>query len=227
MFRVVTYNIKTGLGLDGIRSIRRIGEVLASLSPDIICLQEVDQHIPRSWLSNQPKYLSTRLGMQAVFQRNIKYGIGGYGNCILVKPRVLHCRCHPLPGDGEPRGLLELKALIDGHDITVFCTHLAVEAPVRVEQASKVLEIVKSIHGPKVLCGDMNDIRGSRTISILLDEPALGDAALEIDNPDEPTMGDSRIDYVLPDLHLDVKSYQVIDSNASDHRPVVVDLEIT
>lgn len=229
MFRVVTYNIRAALGLDGVRSIRRIAEVLASLSPDVVCLQEADQHVPRSWLANQPKYLSTRLGMQAVFQRNVSFGEGGFGNCVLVKPIAGHCRYHPLPGDGEPRGLLEVTATLDREEATVFCTHLSLDRDARVEQAQRVLEIVRAVRGPKLLCGDMNDVLGSQTLAILLEEPVLRDAALEVDGADSiPTFSPGegrRIDFVLADLRFAVTSYEVVESDASDHRPVVVGLE--
>lgn len=228
MFRVVTYNIRSGLGTDGIRSIRRIADTLASLSPDVICLQEVHQRVLRSWLSNQPKHLSVRLGMQAVFQRNIDFGFGGYGNAILVKPLAIHCRSHRLPGGGEPRGLLEVTANLDGVDIDVFCTHLSTDRATRLVQARRVWEILHASHGPKLLCGDMNDVRGSQTISTLLQEAVLRDAALEFDADNIPTLSPSnrRVDFVFADIRFAVKSYQVIESDGSDHRPVVVDLEI-
>jgi endonuclease/exonuclease/phosphatase family metal-dependent hydrolase len=228
VFRVVTYNIRAGLGIDGVRSIRRIADVLAGLSPDVACLQEVDQHVPRSWLANQPKFLSTRLGAQAVFQRNISFGAGGFGNCVLAKPIAPHCRYHALPGAGEPRGVLEATASVDGREVTVFCTHLSTEEPVRVEQAQRVRDIVRAAEGPKLLCGDMNDVLGSQTLAILLEDPVLRDAALEMDAGDTPTFSadDSRrIDFVLADLRFDVKAYEVVESEASDHGPVVVDLE--
>ena len=228
MFRIVTYNIRAGLGMDGVRSISRIGDVLAPLDADAICLQEVDQHVPRSRVADQPKFLGMRLDMHSMFQRNLILGGGGYGNCILTKPPARHCRRHPLPGGGEPRGLLEVLTTLDGQEVTVFCTHLSTEAHVRFEQAHKVAEMTRELEGPKLLCGDMNDIPGSGTIASLLRDPALRDAALEMDLGDVPTLqspSKRRIDFVLADLRFAVKSYQVVDSHASDHHAVVVDLE--
>jgi endonuclease/exonuclease/phosphatase family metal-dependent hydrolase len=166
--------------------------------------------------------------MQAVFQRNLKYGVGGFGNCILAKPSVIHRRFHPLPGDGEPRGLLEVTASPGGHEATIFCTHLSTEKDVRVRQARKVAEILRGVRTPHVLCGDMNDVMGSETLSALLEDAVLRDAALEAAPtyiPSLTTKDHRRIDFVLADLRFDVKNEQVIDTNASDHRPVVVDLE--
>ncbi|MCL6519987.1 MAG: endonuclease/exonuclease/phosphatase family protein [Armatimonadetes bacterium] len=229
MFRIVTYNIKAGLGMDGIRSIRRVGDVLAHLRADVICLQEVDQHIARSWLANQPKLLGIRLDMHPVFQRNLRLDSGWYGNCILVKPPVIHCRFHQLPGGGEPRGLLEVTTSLDGSEVTIFCTHLSTEEPVRVEQALKVAEITRSVRRPKILCGDMNDVRGSKTLANLLSDPVLWDVALEFEQDHAATLIGpipSRIDFILADLRFKVESYYVVDSNASDHRPVVADLTL-
>ncbi len=227
MFRIVTYNIRAGLGMDGVRSIRRIAQVLADLSPDIVCMQEVDAHSIRSWLANQPKFVATRLGMESFFQRNISQGLGGFGNCILSKSPIIHCISHRLPGEGEPRGMMEVQTTIDGHEITVLCTHLSTEESVRVDQAAKVSEIAKGISSPKLLCGDMNDVMSSRTLSSLLADPVLRDSALEIEDAgisSAATYENTRIDFVLADLRFDVAGYRVVDCNASDHRPVVVDL---
>ena len=227
MLRIVSYNIRAGLGTDGVRSIRRIAEVLSVLAPDVACLQEVDQHVPRSWLANQPKYLSTRLGMQSVFQKNLRLASGAFGNCVLVKPGARDCRCYPLPGTGEPRGLLEVIAPIEGQDVRIFCTHLGIDREERVEQARAVAEIVRSVHGPKVLCGDMNDKMGSETLAAILADPSLRDAAVEMNSANIPTCPpNARIDFILPDLRFDIQSYQVVESPASDHHPVIVDLEI-
>lgn len=230
MIRVVTYNIRSGLGTDGIRSIRRIANVLVDLKPDVVCLQEVDQHVPRSWLANQPKFLGMRLGMQAVFQRNISFGVGGYGNCVLVKPRADHCRCHRLPGGGEPRGLLEVQTTVDGNDLLVFCTHLSTAREARELQAAETQKIASRSLGPKILCGDLNDTAGSDTLKSIMADPVLVDSAMSMKNQ-APTHGTReagrRIDFVLVDRRFGIKSYDIVATNASDHQPVVVDIEMT
>ena len=227
MIRLVCYNIRAGLGTDGVRSIRRIAEVLATLAPDVVCLQEVDQHVPRSWLANQPKFLSTRLGMQVAFQKNLHFASGAYGNAILMKPAISDCRCYPLPGNDEPRGLLEVIAPLDGRDVHIFCTHLGLSEEERLEQVRFISEITRATRGPKVLCGDMNDVPGSLTIAGLLADPSIRDAAAEMGLGDVPTFPPTeRIDFVLPDLHFDIDAYQVIESPASDHHPLVVDLAL-
>jgi endonuclease/exonuclease/phosphatase family metal-dependent hydrolase len=167
--------------------------------------------------------------MQAAFQRNISFGFGGYGNAILVRPVILHYRCHRLPGKGEPRGLLQVTANLNGENIVIFCTHLSTDRDTRIYQAKHVREIIKSVPGPKILCGDMNDVRGSQTIFELLDETVLRDVAVEAGADNIPTFstGDPRrVDFIFADIRFVVKSYQVVESNDSDHKPVVADLEL-
>lgn len=229
MFSVVTYNIRSGLGLDRIRSIRRVADVLAALSPHVVCLQEVDQRVRRSWLSNQPKFLSTRLGMHAVFQRNISSGAGGYGNCVLLRPHVTHCRCYKLPGDGEPRGVLEVTTSLDDREVVILCTHLSTDAEERVRQAQRVLEIASEIRRPKILCGDVNDEPGSRAMEILLSGPVLTDCASRAGEREatfDSASPSRRIDYILADRRFSVLSCRTVASEASDHRPVVAELAL-
>ena len=166
--------------------------------------------------------------MQDVFQRNVRFdGGGGFGNCVLARPVAQHCRCHPLPGSGEPRGLLEVTATIEGKPLTVFCTHLGLDSQTRFEQAKEIVEIVRSAPNPKVLCGDMNDRPNSRTLATLLEDPVLRDVALEFDAPDTFPQGpERRIDFILADLRLNAKVFRVVETNASDHFPLVVDLEL-
>lgn len=229
MFRLVTYNIRAALGLDGVRSISRVARVLEALNADVICLQEVDQCVPRSLSANQPEFLAVKLGMYFVFQGNLALGGGSYGNCVLTRQPPIYCKSHRLPGSGEPRGLLEVGTMVEGTEVVVMCTHLSTEKQERLMQAQKVAEISRGISGPKILCGDMNDIPGSATLAKVLEDPVLRDCALQMEQAQTPTLQTPtrrRIDYVFADLSFAVKSYQVVASEASDHCPVVVDLEL-
>lgn len=51
--RIVTYNIRGGLGLDGRRSIGRVAETLRALRPDVVCFQEVHQRTPWGGLTDR------------------------------------------------------------------------------------------------------------------------------------------------------------------------------
>ena len=61
-FRIVTYNIHKGRGLDGRARAERIARVLEKINPDIVALQEVVNHAGVSIEDHQASFLAERLG---------------------------------------------------------------------------------------------------------------------------------------------------------------------
>ncbi|MGI9428758.1 MAG: endonuclease/exonuclease/phosphatase family protein, partial [Bythopirellula sp.] len=86
-FRVVTYNIHKGIGgVDRRYRLERIVETLQHFEADIVCLQEVDDGVPRSRREDQAKVLSESLAMPYLaYQRNVRLKQGCYGNAILSR----------------------------------------------------------------------------------------------------------------------------------------------
>ena len=60
--RIVTYNVRRCLGLDGVCSPQRIAEVVASCHADVIALQEVDRHQPRTGGVDQARIVAELIG---------------------------------------------------------------------------------------------------------------------------------------------------------------------
>ena len=101
--RIVTYNIAHGRGLNPIQgttgvarlkhNLRRIGDLLMELDPDVVALQEIDQK--SRWAGNfdQLDYLSRYTGMPySVFGiHNRREGLMNlaYGNGLLSKHPIL------------------------------------------------------------------------------------------------------------------------------------------
>ena len=56
--RIVTYNTRGSLGMDGLRSTRRIVETVRAVSPDIVCFQEIHQRLAWSGREDQPAILA-------------------------------------------------------------------------------------------------------------------------------------------------------------------------
>ena len=91
--RVLSYNIHKGIGgRDRRYSLQRIIDVIESKNPDVICLQEVDRHVPRSRSDDQPRILREYFrSEQSIYQRNVTLKSGGYGNLILSRwPMIDH-----------------------------------------------------------------------------------------------------------------------------------------
>src|SRR5690606_35623768 len=60
--RLATFNIRWGLGADGVRDLTRTAAVLRAMDADIVLLNEVDVHWRRSGNKDQPAYLAQAAG---------------------------------------------------------------------------------------------------------------------------------------------------------------------
>ena len=85
--RLLTYNIHKGIGgRDRRYRLERIVEVIEHENPDLICLQEVARHIRRTRGDDQSTQLVEQLApAEHIFQLNVHFRTGGYGNMILSK----------------------------------------------------------------------------------------------------------------------------------------------
>src|SRR5690606_2840765 len=66
---VLTYNIHHGEGMDGKLDLERIANVIRSVNPDLVALQEVDRKTQRSAGVDQAEELARLTGMRHVFGR--------------------------------------------------------------------------------------------------------------------------------------------------------------
>jgi len=115
--RVLTYNIHHGEGMDGQIDLERIAAVIRETEADLVALQEVDRGVERTSRADQPGHLGELAGMHAVFEKNIAYQGGEYGNAVLSRFPVEHHQNHHLPRllPNEQRGLLEVHVRAGGH----------------------------------------------------------------------------------------------------------------
>jgi endonuclease/exonuclease/phosphatase family metal-dependent hydrolase len=85
--RVLSYNIHKGIGgRDRLYRLERVMEVIEQENPDLICLQEVDQGVPRSGHHDQPAVLADHFkAAETLYQLNVPLKVGGYGNLVLSR----------------------------------------------------------------------------------------------------------------------------------------------
>ncbi|MDW8207997.1 MAG: endonuclease/exonuclease/phosphatase family protein [Chloroherpetonaceae bacterium] len=228
MIRIVTYNLRGGLGMDGVRSLSRIAQVLRPLAADIICLQELHCCTWNAGRENQPNRLARSLARHMLFQATRRYPLGGtYGIGIAVRHTVEAVREHALPGDTEPRGALEvrLRNLNGLRRLTVFCTHWGLTPAGRAQQASVLAQIAREAPRPLLIAGDFNAPPDDPAVRHLRECVNLQDADAQQNRPtfvaDRPTV---RIDLILHSNDLMPAHVEVIPTQASDHLPVMADL---
>ena len=226
--RILTYNTRGSLGMDGRRSTPRIAKVVRQLTPDVVCFQEVHRKLARSGGEDQPALLADALGRPFVFQSNLTIGFGGYGVGIAYRGEMHRSREHMLPSKSEQRGALEvqLRDVAGFSRLTVFCTHWGLDEEERSHQALALAESVRAAGNPVIVCGDFNENAEGSAVRSLLELTGLIDADAKRNRPtflsDNPT---TRIDFILHSADLVVRNIEVVASLASDHLPVLADIE--
>jgi len=213
--------------MDGRRSTQRIVEVVRALSPDVVCFQEIHQRLPWSGGEDQPAVLAQALGRPFVFQRNLVFGFGGFGNGIATRATIVERKEHPLPSGREQRGTLEvrLREVAGLRKLTVICTHWGLDAGERQCQAEALAGIVNAAVRPVVVCCDLNEGPDGPAVRSLLAATGLQEADAQ-NRPtyiaNDPTV---KIDYILHTPDLATRHVEIISSLASDHLALLADLE--
>lgn len=240
LLRVMTYNIRSGNG-----DLAQTAGVIRGQAPDIAALQEVDVHwADRSAFADQAAELATRTGMQARFAGIYRLpGAPGappreFGVAMLTRLPIVSFRndtitrlstqdTNPVPTPMP--GLLDAELDVHGTHVRVFVTHLDYrrDPAVRVQQVADMLRYVGSSATPTLLMGDLNATPDAPEIQPLLRR--LHDVWDASRGPGFTYPADvprQRIDYVLVSPAFRVRSVRVLDTQASDHRPVVADLAL-
>ncbi|PKV89358.1 endonuclease/exonuclease/phosphatase family metal-dependent hydrolase [Streptomyces sp. TLI_146] len=236
---VLTYNIHHGAGADDDLALDRVARVVKDSGADVIGLQEVDRHYDtRSDFVDQAAWLAQRLGMHVVYGANLSLDPPRpgaprrqYGTAILSRFPVVeaHNTRLPRPREGEQRGLLEADINVDGTAVRVLTTHLEHTSQTeRLAQAEAINGVIEDSSRPTVLVGDLNATPGTREVGVLTRH--LGDAWRAAGEGAGYTFDarspHKRIDYVLTSSGIAARQAEVIDSEASDHLPVSVDITL-
>lgn len=233
--RVLSYNIHHGAGMDGKLDLERIAQVIKDTNADLVALQEVDKGVKRTDGIDEPAVLAELTGMHAVFEKNIDFQGGEYGNAVLTRFPVEHYQNHHLPQSipTEQRGMLEVHVTVAGRSIVFFATHFDYHGDdnERLASARMLRGLLEDSNiQTAIVAGDLNALPESNTIAqireFLIDthNPDTGDGfTFPADKPDR------RIDYILhnPGSGLRAVECRVIDEPvASDHRPLLTVFEL-
>ena len=238
--RLLTYNVHSCVGLDGITSPERIARVIARIEPDVVALQELDVGRQRTDHVDQARVIADQLGMLLHFHPTFEVAGEKFGDAVLSRLPMRVIRAGPLPRmdgdhDLEPRGALWVE--IDAGEATfeVINTHLSIHPRERRMQADALLGhgwIGDARPGSNlVLCGDLNAGPGlptCRAISQRLTDVQVG---LDGHRPRRTWGGRwpvARIDHIYIDpslevLHVDVPATHLT-RIASDHLPLHADI---
>ena len=228
IIKVVSYNIKSGQGMDGKIDLFKTAEVLARLDADFISLQEVDLNRPRSFSVDQAAYLARKLNMDYVFGAAIDYKNGAYGNAILSRFPVLKSTNHQLPAPDPKRTMLEVEVEVRGKGLRLFNTHMELDRKLRLIQMQDfIVPLILSATTAAVFCGDLNEGPEEAGVSYLgnyLQDSFIANTTsltktFPSDHPNE------RMDHIFFNQACAAVEYQILSSLASDHLPIMASID--
>lgn len=238
--RVMTYNIRSGNG-----NLAGTAAAIRAEHPDVVALQEVDVHwAPRSDFADEATELGRQLGMNVRFapiyviadsdraRPPREFGVAlltGYAITAFRNDTITRLSTqvdNPVPTPMP--GLLDATLDVHGTPVHVLNTHLDYRRDPAV-RATQVREMLAHIDTtvPTLVFGDMNASPSAPELQPLLarlhDAWSAASGAGFTYPADAPT---ERIDYVLVSPQFRVRDAAVPVTEASDHRPVVADLQL-
>ena len=233
-FTVMTYNIHHGVGTDQVYSLARIADVIRSVSPDLVCLNEVDYQTERTFGDDQAAQLAELLGMDFSFARNLALEGGWYGNAILSRHKFHFSenKLYHYEKSSEQRGLLHVMLSAREKQLHLYTTHLGTDSVESAAQTAEMLNIMLKwgLNEPVILAGDLNMEPHYQRLQELY-YYFRGSMNGENENFTYSTKQPSRkIDYILANAELELRSAAVLVNEttrvASDHFPVVAQYRI-
>ncbi len=228
--RVMDYNIHQGFNIGGYQDLESIARVIEGSGAEIVALQEVS----RGWVINGSadtlNWLSGRLGMEYIY---MPASDAIWGNAVLSKYPLKLVKSGFLPREGAPlrRSFLLVEVEIGrGKNINILCTHLhhiEGEGMIREKQVDELLARWNGLQRTIIL-GDFNAEPGDAEIEKMY-QAGFIDSQLELGAGDQPTWAHyepyERIDYIWVTPGLKISDLKVPFSTASDHLPIIINVE--
>lgn len=218
-------------------------ETLRKINPDVIALQEVSEIQVDSHPVNVAEALGQQLGYAwhycksvAVTRQSGSYEIG---NALLSKKPLVHTACIALNEAGsyeqtvstEPRTACSAQLQLGDTFFTIISTHIfhphhEDAGTVTDEQVSRLLT---TLTDHTVLMGDFNNEGTSAALAPITarltnaggdsEEPTFTNVKYNVDEK-------RRFDHIFVSPSMNIKDYTVHQSEASDHLPVTVVIDL-
>jgi endonuclease/exonuclease/phosphatase family metal-dependent hydrolase len=237
--RVLVYNVHAGKDAAGIDNLERVADLVRATRADIVLLQEVDRGTRRSGNVDQLGVLAQRTGFSVAFGKTLDYDGGEYGIAILSRWPIADHALVRLPveppqqrsgGSYEPRGAQRVR-LRDPGQTAVVNTHLDAsrEDHYRRQEIRTVLAIAREAEAGVLIGGDFNSTPDSE-VQADARQAGVRDAWLICGQGDGFTypanVPTKRIDYLYLTGSATCSRAEVLDSQASDHRPLLVTVRL-
>jgi endonuclease/exonuclease/phosphatase family metal-dependent hydrolase len=232
----MVYNIHAGKDAAGVDNLERVAALIKANDADLVLLQEVDRNTTRSGRVDQLAELERLTGFHGVLGKSLDYQGGDYGIATLSRwPIKRHETVH-LPveppqeragGSHEPRVAL----VVETNGLTVLNTHLDASGTdhYRLQEVREVIAVLKPLVSSRLVAGGDFNSNPDSPVHDQMVSSGLRDSWLECGGGESLTYPAStpvkRIDYLYLGKPLRCSSATVLDTQASDHRPVLIVVE--
>ena len=223
--KLMSYNIRNAKGMDNVRNVQRIANVINNETPDVVAVQELDSMTTRSNQTYVLAEVAERTQMHANYAPAISFQGGKYGIGILSKEQPLSIRTFPLPGREEKRMLM----IAEFKNYFFACTHLSLTEEDRLASLDIIKNSASTSNKPFFLAGDLNDTPESKFIQDLQKDFQV---LTNTKNPTYPAPEPKEtIDYIAAwkgntDSFANLSTQVVEEPLASDHRPITATLRM-
>ena len=235
ILKVLSWNSWAGKNLE------KATAFLSKTDADIIGLQEVLERDKQ----NNAEDIAKKLGLNYFYCQAFtddRHNVPTYhlGNAILTKFTIEKSFCNELSSlelyqktsETEPRTAAEVDLSVNGKSLNFFSAHLAHSPRLRPSKMRDIQLNNLLKHLPNqltILMGDFNSLPDSEVIKKLeeklinTDKDSSGTTAVD---DDEHGKFNFRKDYIFVSPDITVKSFKILDSDASDHLPILAEIEI-
>jgi endonuclease/exonuclease/phosphatase family metal-dependent hydrolase len=218
--RFATYNIRHARGADLKLSTARVAETIRAIAPHAIGLQEVWR---KDGGTDQAPEIAGPLGMDWRYLEAHRRGRTVLGNAVLTSGTILGSAEVELARRRESRGVLVAEIQAGDVRFVFASTHLSLSRETRALQIAQLVRVVaeRPRDLPLVLTGDFNAASGELA--------PLREVLTVVDAPPAtfPSPWPVRsIDHVAFSAHWRLAELFSPSGIASDHRPLVADLEL-
>ncbi len=217
--KILTYNIQQGYSVDGQKNIDGQLAVMREINADVIGLSETDTNRISGGNDDIVRYFADKLNMYSYYGPKVVQGT--FGIALLSKYPISNPRTFYMYSLGEQTATIEAQITAGETTFNLFVTHLGSGGPL-VQQKALLAETEGKSN--VILMGDFNfqpDTQVDRVTTTVLD-----DAWLLKYVDDEVCNPLSRIDYFFVSPSMAIADVQYLESPASDHPPVIIEIQL-
>lgn len=222
-FRIMSYNVRNGRGMDDSISLQRVADAILKVAPDVIAVQELDSVTARSKQVDVLRALGEKVLMYPTYAPAIDFDGGKYGVGMLSKEKPLTYRSVSLPGREEKRTFL----WVEFEKFVFCCTHLSLTEEDRMLSLPIIRKEAAKTNKPLLIAGDWNAEPNSAFVQALQkDFVLLSDTTKKTYPASEPNICIDYIAYYKQNEQplARLSTWIPEETVASDHRPVVTDV---